>query len=191
MTRLDRDTIITPDEAFSVIARFYPPESELTQILLKHSNSVADKAVEINKRCRLDLNEEAIRVAALLHDIGIFLTNAPGIHCHGVEPYIRHGVLGAALLRREGLPEWAARVAERHTGLGITAREIQRNNLPLPNVDLMPESLLEKLICYADKFYSKSGDMKEKSVDHIRTSLAKHFPESLCRFDDFHKLFKQ
>lgn len=176
-------------EAELLIARFYEPGSTLSDILLKHSRSVADKAIEINRHCALGLNEDAVRVAALLHDVGIFLTDAPGIHCHGTEPYIRHGILGAALLRSEGAPEWVARVAERHTGAGITAADIAEKGLPLPEIDLVPESLLEKLICYADKFYSKSGDMKEKSLQRIRASIESHFPESLQRFEDLHKLF--
>ena len=36
----------------------------------------------------------------MLHDIGIFQTDAPGIHCFGSQPYICHGRLGAELLRK-------------------------------------------------------------------------------------------
>lgn len=189
MTQPSTDEILTPVEAELLLARFYEPGTALSVLLLKHSRSVADKAAEINSRKALGLNEDMVRAAALLHDIGIFLTDAPGIHCHGPEPYIRHGVLGAALLREAGAPEWAARVAERHTGAGITAAEIAEKHLPLPPMDLVPETLLEKLICYADKFYSKSGDMQQKSIERIRASISRHFPESLERFETLHILF--
>ena len=66
---------------------------------------------------------------------------------------------GAALLRETGAGEMMARVAELHTGSGLTSAEITQQKLPLPARDYLPSSLLEKLICYADKFYSKSGDM--------------------------------
>ena len=100
----------------------------------------------------------------MLHDIGIFRCHAPSIHCHGTEPYIKHGAIGAELLRAEGFVRHA-RVAERHTGTGLTRQEIVRQQLPLPPQDFIPETLEEQIVCYADKFYSKS------SPDHVRTVL--------------------
>ena len=126
----------------------------------------------------------------MLHDIGIYATDAPGIDCHGTEPYIRHGILGADLLRREGYPEWAARVAERHTGAGIDDNDIAELHLPLPaGRMLMPQSLLERLICYADKFYSKSGDMQRKPLERVRASMARHSSATLERFERLHAEF--
>ena len=186
----DSATTMTPEEAEALLMRFYEPESELCRMLLKHSRSVADKAEAIRAARCPHLDAGQVRAAALLHDIGIFLTDAPGIFCHGPEPYIRHGILGAALLREQGAPEWAARVAERHTGAGITAEDIVAQGLPLPVADIVPETELEKLVCYADKFFSKSGDMKEKTPEHILASIQKHFPESLPRFLELRDMFE-
>lgn len=172
----------------SLIDRYYP-EGELRDILMRHSRSVAQKALAICRGRRLPLDPDEVEAAAMLHDVGIFLTDAPGICCHGHEPYLRHGILGAALLRREGAPEWLARVAERHTGAGITADDIRTMDLPLPPGDYMPETLLEKLVCYADKFFSKSGDMKEKTLDRVRASMARHSQSTLDRFEELHRLF--
>ena len=91
----------------------------------------------------------------MLHDIGIIYCDAPKIYCNGTHKYIEHGYLGAELLRREGFPKHAL-VAERHTGTGITIEQIEREELPIPERDYCPQSLEEKIICYADKFYSKS-----------------------------------
>lgn len=172
-----------------VIDKYYPQGRKIREILLKHSRSVADRALEINHRKHLGLDEDEIENAAMLHDIGVILTDADGIDCFGSEPYLRHGILGAGIIRHEGLDEKFARVAERHTGAGITAEDIAKYNLPLPPGDYMPETLLEKLVCYADKFYSKSGDMKEKSLDRVRLSMSRHSPETLARFEALHKLF--
>lgn len=170
--------------------KYYPEGTKARSILEKHSESVADLALDINRALNIGLDEKQIEVSAMLHDIGIFLTDAPGIDCHGNEPYLRHGVLGADLLRKEGFPEWCARVAERHTGAGITAEDIKEMNLPLPlDRILMPESKLERLICYADKFYSKSGDMKRKSLERVRISMAKHSLSTVERFEELHKEF--
>lgn len=56
-------------------------------------------------------------------------------------------------------------------------------HLPLPHRDFLPETLLERVVCYADKFYSKSGDMKRKSFDKVRSSLARFGADTLARFD--------
>jgi uncharacterized protein len=170
----------------AVIDRFYEPGSALRRILIDHSRSVADKALELNTKHGLALDPSAVEAGAMLHDIGIFLCDAPGIECHGPEPYLRHGVLGAALLRSQELPEWVARIAERHTGAGITAAEIAEHGMPLPMADYVPETMLEKLICYADKFYSKSGDMAEKPIEKILSSMARHGAEPLRRFVELH-----
>ena len=173
-----------------IINRYYPAETPLRDIYIGHCRSVADKALEISHHKSLLLDNDSVEAAAMLHDIGIFLTDAPGIHCHGTHPYLAHGRLGADLLRSLNAPEKLARVAERHTGTGLTANDLPRFGGILPDDrSYLPETLLERLICYADKFYSKNGDMKEKSLDRVRASLAKFGAEALDRFEKLHKEF--
>ena len=172
-----------------IIDKYYPAGTPLRDIYMRHCRSVADEALAIARRKNLPLSEAMIESAAMTHDIGIFLTSAPTIECRGTEPYIRHGLLGAGLLRREGAPEEWARVAERHTGAGLTAAEIASQHLPLPHEDLVPETLLERLICYADKFYSKSGSMKRKPLEKVRAQMARFGEDSLRRFDGLHEEF--
>lgn len=125
----------------------------------------------------------------MLHDIGIYLTDAPDIDCHGTEPYIRHGILGADLLRRRGVDEAIASVAERHTGAGITVDDIDAQGLPLPRCDFSPRTLLERLVCYADKFYSKTRLDSAKTLEQVRASMARRGQSTLARFDALHKEF--
>ena len=168
--------------ALEVIDR-YCKEDKLRYILLTHSRSVADKALEI-ARCHPELkaDEAFIEEAALLHDIGIVGVDAPRIECYGTEPYIKHGVLGAELLRREGL-ERHARVCERHTGTGLTLEQIVEQGLPLPHRDMQPRTVEEQIICFADKFFSKTRLDTEKSVEQARRSLEKFGAEGLVKFD--------
>ena len=85
----------------SIIDKYYPSENELRRILLVHSRQVADRSLKIAKaHPELRLDEEFLEEASMLHDIGIFRCDAPGIQCFGTEPYIRHGVLGAEILPR-------------------------------------------------------------------------------------------
>ena len=92
----------------------------------------------------------------MLHDIGIFMTASPKIGCFGDAPYVCHGFLGRELLDKEGLDPTFGLVAERHTGAGICLETIQRHNLPLPRRDMVPITPAEKIICCADKFFSKT-----------------------------------
>ena len=173
-----------------IIDKYYPVGTKCRGIFIQHSRQVADKALEIARRCNLNIPLETVETAAMLHDIGIFFTNATDIDCRGTEHYICHGILGAELLRKEGFDEAIARVAERHTGAGLTIDDIDRQQLPLPRKDYLPETILEKLICYADKFFSKSGSMQEKSLEKVRASIARHSEDSLTRFEELHNLFK-
>lgn len=176
---------------YELITKYYEEGTALLDLLLTHSEMVARKALAVADAADLDIDRGFVYNAAMLHDIGIFRCDAPGIHCLGTEPYIRHGVIGAELLRQEGLEEYA-RICERHTGSGLTAKEIAETGMPLPHKDFLPETIVEKLICYADKFFSKSGDPREeKSLERVRRSMAKFGPDSLERFDELHRLFTE
>jgi uncharacterized protein len=127
--------------------------------------------------------------AAMLHDIGIFRCNAPSIYCNGTEPYIRHGLLGGEILRNEGFPRHA-RVAERHTGTGLTREQIERQQLPLPLEDFTPETLEEQMVCYADKFYSKSRPDRVLTVAEAAQSLEKFGHEGVKKFLEWSRMFE-
>ena len=172
-----------------IIDTYSPEENELKHILLVHSRAVADKALALaHKHPELDLDLQFLEEAALLHDIGIFQTDAAGIHCFGTHPYICHGYLGAELMRSEGFPRHA-RVCERHTGAGLSLEDILAQQLPVPHRDMLPETLEEKLICFADKFFSKSKLEVEKSVEKARKSVMKHGESGGARFDEWCRLF--
>lgn len=165
-----------------LILKYYPDDNALRQLLIHHSEQVARRALLICERHpELQLNADFLREAALVHDIGIFQTNAPGIHCTGNAPYLTHGVIGAELMRKEGRED-LARICERHTGTGLTAANIREQGLPLPECDLLPETLEEQVVCYADKFYSKSHPERERSVEQTAKSLEKFGAEGVKKF---------
>lgn len=166
-----------------IINKYYPEENEVKHILLTHSRSVADKALWIaDRHPELELDKDFLYEAAMLHDLGIFLTDADGIYCFGDKPYICHGYLGADLMHDEGYPRHAL-VCERHTGAGLSLEEIIGQNLPVPHREMVPVSWEEQIICFADKFYSKTRLDKEKSVEKARKSLERYGDAGLQRFD--------
>ena len=181
-------------DPYNILRYFYPDDTSLRRVLFKHSEQVCGKALEILKNSSLSLDPELVSTGSLLHDVGILRCHAPSIFCTGSEPYIAHGMIGGSMLRAYGKEhdldlEVFARICERHTGAGLSAEDIRAQGLPLPEKDFLPETPEEKLICFADKFYSKSGNMEEKSFEKVRRSMEKFGPDSLARFDEMTKLF--
>ena len=156
------------------------PNPNVRDILIRHSEAVARKAVTIvDRHPEWGIDRDFVYAAAMLHDIGIIKCDAPSIGCYGTEPYIKHGVLGGEMLeslsqtlpRREDLK----RVCERHTGTGLPGLE--------------PETMEEKIVCYADKFFSKTKLDKEKTYEEARQSLMKFGEEGVKKFDAWHRMF--
>jgi uncharacterized protein len=176
-------------DALAIINKYYPEDNELKHILLTHSRSVADKALWIaDRHPELELDRQFLEEAALLHDIGVFLTDAPGIHCHGTHPYICHGYLGSELMQKEGYPRHAL-VCERHTGAGMSLQSILDQQLPVPHRDMLPVSLEEQVVCFADKFFSKTHLDREKSPEKVLKSISRFGEEGVLRFNDWCKRF--
>ena len=93
------------------------------------------------------------------------------------------------MLDMAGFPRHAL-VCERHTGSGLSVEDIVRQNLPLPHRDMCPVTLEEKLICYADKFFSKSGNLTErKPFEKVKKQMEAFGEDSLRRFLALHSLF--
>lgn len=180
-----------PISPFALIARHIPPESPLFEIYTIHAAMVASKALEAGRRLGLEQGRlRFVEEAALLHDLGIVTVDDPKIHCHGKLPYILHGVQGRQLLEKEGLARHAC-VAENHVGVGITRQEILDNSLPLPLRDMLPQSVEDKLICWADLFFSKlPGKLwQEKPLETVRATVSGYGPGARERFEALHAQF--
>jgi uncharacterized protein len=180
-------------DIIKMIEKYYELDSKAYYFLIHHSKLVAKKALQVAERVKeLKPDFKFIEEAAMLHDIGIFMTYAPKIGCYGFHPYISHGYLGREILEKEGLHQHAL-VCERHVGVGLTVQDIENNKFPLPKRDMTPFTLEEKIICFADKFYSKKEHSleKEKSVPEIREIIAKFGDDKLKQFDEWLEFFKE
>lgn len=191
MSKFIDKEIFMPDDVIRIIEKYFPPDTPGYQIYFNHCYSVTKLAVKIAG----NLNNSSIDMAllvkgAMLHDIGTVFTNAPDIHCYGNYPYISHGYLGRELLEKEGLPE-VAPVCERHIGVGISLDDIKNFSLPIPVREMLPLSIEEKIICFADKFYSKtaSDPDKPKSLEKIRKGLLKYGEDKPKIFDRYLEMF--
>jgi uncharacterized protein len=181
-------------DSIDVIAEFYERHSRAFDILVAHGQQVADKALKAAGNIpHLQPDLDFIQNAAMLHDIGILHTDSPGFGCHGKHPYICHGFLGREMLESSGMPEFGL-ICERHIGVGISREDIRKFNLPLPQRDMLPVSIEEQIICYADKFFSKNGNGHkqngEKPVERIIQSLMRYGPEKAEKFRTWVDMFE-
>jgi uncharacterized protein len=177
-----------------LIRKYYSADPLAWQILLDHSRLVTRKALKIGRYLQAQgvaVDLKFIAEAAMLHDIGMILTDTPELGCHGQGSYLQHGIRGKEILEEEGLPKHA-RVCERHIGVGLTADEILRQHLSLPARDMQPETLEEQIICYADLFYSKGGKTPnpEKTFTGIGEKLKKYGKNKVEVFEHWQKKFE-
>lgn len=173
-----------------IINKYYPADDELRRIFVTHARKVAELSLSIAERHpELGADVKFLEEAAMLHDLGIFLTDAPRIYCFGDKPYICHGFLGAELLRSHGLSRHAA-VCERHTGTGLTKEQVEREGWPLPLRDYLPVTVEEQIICFADKFYSKTKFLEQaRTFEQVRESMLKISPEAAEKIDRWAQMF--
>lgn len=118
---------------------------KLPKNVVAHSKKVRRIALRVAKELEengFDVDLKLVGKGALLHDIGRSAT-------HDLE----HGYIGGRILREEGEGEEVARIAERHVLGGISREEAERMGMPAR--DFIPQTLEEKVVCYADKLSDK------------------------------------
>ena len=165
--------------------------SGMRSYYLPHVESVTRKALAIcDKNPHLQADRALVEAAAMLHDIGICRVFAPDIGCYGEAFYIQHGILGAEIVRQEGW-DAIAPFCENHIGVGLTETDIVRQRLALPKRDMTPQTIEQKIVTFADKFFSKSQKhlTTPKPIEKIHTSLLKYGTEKIEIFNQWCELF--
>jgi uncharacterized protein len=153
MTTAPRMTIPT-DRQIRALHQRYAPTTEAFDLVYTHCEIVCAVAEQLLGAHRPALDVELVRAGCLLHDIGVYrLYDAAGELDQA--NYIRHGILGYALLQDLGFPESVCRFCSHHTGVGLSREDVLRQGLPLPAGDYLAENDEERLVMYADKFHSK------------------------------------
>jgi len=150
--------------------------------LLFHCSHVTNVAYQIINQlpAHLPLNKDLILIGALLHDIG--RTRSHGIK-HGFESFN---------IIKEFFPDsdfrnQLATLTSRHIGGGIPKNEAVM--LGLPEIDFIPVSINEKIVCYADKLVDYRFDKNKgkyqiiewftfNSIDNESKKLSNHLGET-------------
>ncbi len=151
------------EEAIKLLKKYAKDEDSFKKVL-KHSEAVRKVAKDIAKKVK-GVDIDFIESASLLHDIGRFQCGPDK------EDNIKHGIVGAEILREEGLKEHAL-VAERHLGAGISKEDIVEQGLEMPLGDYIPVSKEEKIITHADNliFGDRIGKV-EGAIERYRKEL--------------------
>jgi len=109
--------------------------------IIEHCTTVAEVArilaAEFERRGH-KVDVKAVVAAAMLHDIGRSRIQT-----------VRHGVEGANIVESEGADKKVVEMIRRHVGAGISPEEAKA--LGLPDLDYIPRTLEERIVCFADK----------------------------------------
>jgi len=138
-------------------------EVRLPKQIVAHSKKVAKIAKRLAlaaSRRGADVDVGLVEIGALLHDVGRAKTHS-----------LAHGVIGGRMVRRMGFGEEVARIVERHVVSGLTAKEAKRMGLPARNY--VPETLEEKIVCYADKLSDKDKTRRIIKKCGTKSNIAK------------------
>ncbi len=169
----------------NLLKKYFDGNEKGFDIVYEHSRLVAGKALTVALSQGLEGSVlKFIEEAALLHDIGVVGTNTPRLGCRGTASYLCHGILGRGILEREGYPEHGL-VCERHIGVGLTLEDIISQDLPLPLREMTPVTISQRIICFADLFYTKKPDRidRELTPDEVRRGLARFGEKKVETFD--------
>ena len=166
-----------------LIHKYFKDDYKNEEVLVFHLKAVAKKSLEMAKRVKEPIDFKFLEEAALLHDIAVSRVQFGEDKNPKKPPYIAHGYLGRQILEKENLPRHAL-VAERHVGSGLTKEEAKM--LGLPEREMLPVTIEEKIICVADKFYSKSHK-REEDIQEIRDEFRGYGGNALDRFDRYLK----
>lgn len=168
------DRLPTRQMALKLLSR-----SKCSRRVIEHCKTVASLAVQIAKACKekgQNVDVQLVEIGALLHDIGRSRTHTAD-----------HVIAGAEIAREMGLPSAIVSIIECHAGGGIDIDEAKRLGWPIKSY--LPQTLEEKIVCYADKLIEGKRRVKiERTISKFSKELGKTHP-SLGRIAKLHEEF--
>lgn len=113
---------------------------EWKESILEHARIVHDVSCYLADLFGEDqpIDYETLQLGAILHDVGR----------NRAKRIVEHGVRSGEMIREAGFPEGAARIGETHVGVGILPDQAAALGFPAGNYT--PETLEERIVCYAD-----------------------------------------
>lgn len=159
----------TPDECLTILKKVGCSEP-----VINHCLAVKEVAIKIAKLAKADI--KLVEIGALLHDIGRSKTHD-----------ITHGLEGAKIAKKLGLPVSIVNIIERHIGAGIPVDEAEK--LGLPKRDFIPVTLEEKIVCHADSLID--NNKKQKIKNEINKARSSGHETYALRLEKMHQELSQ
>lgn len=177
-------------EPLEIIKKYYKEDSDIYNLLVSHSRDVMLKSLRIaTMHPELNADLKFLSEAAMIHDIGMNMTYVPRLECYGIMPYLCHGYIGREIMEKEGYPKHGL-VCERHVGVGLRKEDVVSMSLPLPLRDMYPITIEEKIITFADCFFSKGHTGTERTLAETRKIVEKfENKNSVAIFDEWCRMF--
>jgi uncharacterized protein len=132
-------------------------KEKMVEIVWTHSLIVKSIALQIaeklEKEYGIKTDKKLIEFGALIHDIGYY--GCFDDDYKKICLYVLHGKKGFDILLNEKVSKKRARFALCHIGVGLSKEQIEKDKLDLPLENLIPISLEEEIVAYADSFHTK------------------------------------
>lgn len=135
-------------------------ENNCPNYVINHCIAVTNLALEIAEKLQikgLKIDLQLVEAGSMLHDLGRSETHT-----------VNHSLVGVQIAQKIGLPISVINIIKRHVGAGITSKEAELLGWPKDNY--IPQTLEEKVVCYADKLINHDS---VESVDVEITKLQK------------------
>jgi len=151
---------------------------------IAHSLKVAEKALEIARRAKANLDMELVGRGALFHDLGKAKTMD-----------IEHGKIGAEMGQALGLPRAVTDIMEKHIRGGLSTEEATELGLPVKDYTL--RALEERIVIYADRLVDiimdnivkldSEREAEERFIEILKDNViyGKNAP-TLARYSGYH-----
>jgi uncharacterized protein len=167
--------------------RKYAPNDRVYELVYGHCqvvNEIAQWCAE-NIRGKENVDIELLTTAALLHDIGTYISFNEEGKIENKRLYPLHAILSAKIIADEGIDANVASIVETHVLLGLSKQEIIEQPWPLPARDYTPSSIEGELLCCADRFHSKKPTFN--SYNAFLTRLQVRMPPQAAKLEEWAK----
>lgn len=169
--------------------RKYAPNDEAYDLVYGHCQIVNELALWCADRIKekQPIDRGLLSSAALLHDIGTYVFFAQENNTGRNSLYAQHAILGAKIIADEGIDSQIVQIVETHVLLGLSKQEIIEKPWPLPARDYIPRNIEGEILCYADRFHTKSPTFNTYKA--FLKHLEQNFPLQAIRFEALSKKF--
>lgn len=183
--------MLLTDEEIHALHSKYAPNQKVLDLVYTHCVVVNEIAQGCAGNIPEKINEEILKNACLLHDIGTYILFDDDGKVSNGRMYPQHAILGAKILADEGLDEEVWRAVETHVLMGLSRAEIagEQSDIvwPLPARDYFPLTIEAELLCYADRFHSKRPVFND--FETFLKRLKKSLPLQADKFERESKRF--